>query len=144
MPNFPAEKVVIYLIRIVTTQFHKHFFILRAGKYNNLSHMNTIHRLTIIIIFENTYIYIFYKQTDRSLSILFKELKYTIKLFTYWNTHENYLHICTVNEIKYWNMSSSLFLFFLFSFSFLLLKVIDFYSKAQSVDTFSSLHSWVL
>ena len=34
--------------------------------------------------------------------------------------------------------------FFLFSFSFLLLKVIDFYSKAQSVDTFSSLHSWVL
>ena len=51
--------------------------------------MNTIHRLTIIIIFENThiyiyiYIYIFYKQTDRSLSILFKELKYTIKLFTY-------------------------------------------------------------
>ena len=56
----------------------------RAGKHNNLSDKNKIHCLAMIIIFENIYVYThMYKQTRRSLSILFKELKYRRKLFTY-------------------------------------------------------------
>ena len=91
--------------------------------------MNIIHCLTIIIILK-TYLNMG-KQTDGSLSI---EIK--IKIIYIFNTDENYLYICTINEIKYPNMSTSLL--FVFCFVFLLLKVIDFSAKAQSVDTFSS------
>ena len=61
-------------------------------------------------------------------------LKYKWKLFTYlynqWNYVLKHVYIFIV--------------FALFCFAFLLLKVINFSSKAQPVDTFSSLQSQVL
>ena len=42
-----------------------------------------------------------YKQTGRSLCILFKELKYRCKLFTYYTTDESYLHIEIQMKIIY-------------------------------------------
>ena len=40
-------------------KFHKNLIFFRVGEHNNLSCMNTIHFLTVIIIFENIYIYIY-------------------------------------------------------------------------------------
>ena len=69
--------------------------------------MNIIHCLTIIIILK-TYLNMG-KQTDGSLNI---EIK--IKIIYIFNTDENYLYICTINEIKYQNMSTSLLFLFCF------------------------------